>query len=178
MKLRLLAIAMLMTAPKLFAADAPIDIASHKKPIVVTCVGDSITAGEVTFPVGSSLFGSGTITRQIVVADTDAAALRLAEPAWRHYHDNLTYLWRMSTDDQLLIRQAVPSSATYEDSLKEGTIIAGSPSTVKDKIAAQVEELGINYMINYMMFGTLTLSDALRSMALFKNEVMPAFASK
>jgi alkanesulfonate monooxygenase SsuD/methylene tetrahydromethanopterin reductase-like flavin-dependent oxidoreductase (luciferase family) len=113
------------------------------------------------------------ITRQIVVADTEEAAMRIAEPAWRQYHANLTYLWRLNTGDELVVRQAVPSSATYEDSLRDGTIIAGTPSTVREKIEQQVAELGINYLIAYMMFGTMPLADALRSMALFKSEVMP-----
>ncbi|MFM9966929.1 MAG: LLM class flavin-dependent oxidoreductase [Burkholderiales bacterium] len=117
------------------------------------------------------------ITRQIVVADTDEAAKRIAEPAWTHYHANLTYLWRLNTNDELAVRQAVPSSATFADSLRDGTIIAGSPETVREKIAQQADELGINYLLTYMMFGTMPLADALRSLSLFKTEVMPALAA-
>ena len=125
-------------------------------------------------------FKGGTaigITRQIVVADTDEAALRIAEPAWAHYHANLTYLWRMNTKDELVVRQAVPSSATYPDSLRDGTIIAGSPATVLAKLTQQVAELDINYLLAYMMFGTMPLADALRSLSLFRTEVMPTLAS-
>lgn len=38
-------IALLIANQSVIAADGPIDVASHKKPIVVACVGDSITAG-------------------------------------------------------------------------------------------------------------------------------------
>ncbi len=31
-------------------------------------------------------------------------------------------------------------------------------------------------MVAYMMFGTMPLADALRSLALFRSDVMPAFA--
>lgn len=117
------------------------------------------------------------ISRQIVVADTDEAALRIAEPAWAHYHANLTYLWRMNSKDELVVRQAVPSSATYPESLRDGTIVAGSPETVRAKLKEQVDELGINYLLAYMMFGTMPLADALRSLGLFRTEVMPALAA-
>ena len=48
-----------------------------------------------------------------------------------------------------------------------------SPETVRRKIEAQVGELGINYLLGYMFFGTLSLPDALRSLQLFGREVMP-----
>ena len=35
-------------------------------------------------------------------------------------------------------------------------------------------ELGLNYLIGYFMFGTLTLADALRSLELFTSDVKPA----
>jgi alkanesulfonate monooxygenase SsuD/methylene tetrahydromethanopterin reductase-like flavin-dependent oxidoreductase (luciferase family) len=66
-----------------------------------------------------------------------------------------------------------PSSADYELSLREGSTIAGSPETVRKAIEAQIDRLGINYLICYMMFGTMSLADALRSLELFTTEVRP-----
>ena len=40
-------------------------------------------------------------------------------------------------------------------------------------IERQVAEMGINYLIGYFMFGTLSLKDALRSLELFATEVIP-----
>jgi alkanesulfonate monooxygenase SsuD/methylene tetrahydromethanopterin reductase-like flavin-dependent oxidoreductase (luciferase family) len=57
--------------------------------------------------------------------------------------------------------------------MKEGTVIAGSPSTVLAEIQRQTEILGTNYILGYMMFGNLTLDQAMRSLTLFKAEVMP-----
>jgi alkanesulfonate monooxygenase SsuD/methylene tetrahydromethanopterin reductase-like flavin-dependent oxidoreductase (luciferase family) len=116
------------------------------------------------------------VTRQIVVADTDEDARRIAEPAFKHYHANLTYLWRLNVGDELVVRQSVPVAATFEDAQREGTIIAGSPDTVRAEIARQEAELGINYLLTYMIFGTMPLADALRSLALFRSEVMPKFS--
>ena len=129
-------------------------------------------APKAEFPGGAAI----GITRQIVVADTDEAARRIAKPAFAHYHANLTYLWRLNVGDELAVRQAVPVAATFEDAEREGTIITGTPETVRDKIAQQSAELGINYLVSYLMFGTMTLADALRSLQLFSTEVMPKIA--
>jgi hypothetical protein len=72
----------------------------------------------------------------------------------------------------------VPIASTLEDALKEGTIIAGNPHTVRTAIAKQIAELGINYLLTYMMFGTMPLAHALRSLQLFSTEIMPALAEK
>jgi alkanesulfonate monooxygenase SsuD/methylene tetrahydromethanopterin reductase-like flavin-dependent oxidoreductase (luciferase family) len=129
-------------------------------------------APKAEFPGGAAI----GITRQIVVADTVEAARRIAAPAFAHHHANLTYLWRLNVGDELAVRNAVPVAATFDDALREGTIIAGTPDTVYAEIARQSAELGINYLLTYMMFGTMPMSDAMRSLNLFSSEVMPKVA--
>ncbi len=58
----------------------------------------------------------------------------------------------------------------------DGTVIAGSPQTVRAEIERQVEELGVNYLLTYLFLGTMSLADALRSLNLFSTEVMPHLA--
>jgi len=41
------------------------------------------------------------------------------------------------------------------------------------EIERQVDKLGINYLLTYFFFGTLTLEQALRSLKLMSTEVMP-----
>jgi alkanesulfonate monooxygenase SsuD/methylene tetrahydromethanopterin reductase-like flavin-dependent oxidoreductase (luciferase family) len=118
------------------------------------------------------------VSRQIIVADTDEAAHRIAAPAFAHYHSNLLYLWRLNIGDDLAARQNVPIAGTYEDARKEGTIIAGSPTTVRAEIERQSAALGINYLLTYMFFGSMPLADALRSLQLFSGEIMPALLTK
>ena len=48
--------------------------------------------------------------------------------------------------------------------------------TVWAEIERQVRELGVNYLLTYLFLGTMALNDALRSLALFAGEVMPALA--
>ena len=40
------------------------------------------------------------------------------------------------------------------------------------EIERQAEQLGINYLLSYLFLGTMSLSDALRSLELFRAEVM------
>lgn len=123
------------------------------------------------FPGGVAI-GVG---RQIVVADTDAEAMRIAEPAAERHHANLTYLLRVHASDEAAKRFQVPTVASLKDAMADGSIIVGSPTTVAEKIAEQVEVMGLNYMMAYLFFGNMQLSDALRSLQLFRSEVMPKF---
>jgi hypothetical protein len=44
------------------------------------------------------------------------------------------------------------------------------------EIDRQVAELGVNYLLTYLFLGTMSLAEALRSLALFSSEVMPHLA--
>jgi alkanesulfonate monooxygenase SsuD/methylene tetrahydromethanopterin reductase-like flavin-dependent oxidoreductase (luciferase family) len=118
------------------------------------------------------------VSREIIVAPTDAEALRIAAPAHDHIYQNQNYLRREHAAGRggtLVVAPGhVPTRAsTLEDAIREGTTIVGSPTTVRAEIEKQVAELGINYLIGYFMFGTMALKDALRSLELFTTEVKP-----
>ena len=125
-------------------------------------------------------FSGGTavgVLRQVVVADTEAEARAIAEPAVKHHHANLTYLARLHAyEGSVAQRLNIPLAATFEDALKEGTVIAGTPESVRAEIERQTAELGINYLLTYPFFGAMRLDQALRSLALFSTEVMPKLA--
>ena len=55
------------------------------------------------------------------------------------------------------------------------TAVAGSPQTVRDFIAAEIEATGANYFVPWLAFGDMTVEEALHSVDLFAREVMPAF---
>jgi alkanesulfonate monooxygenase SsuD/methylene tetrahydromethanopterin reductase-like flavin-dependent oxidoreductase (luciferase family) len=124
-------------------------------------------------------FRGGTaigLLRHIVVAETDAEALRIAKPAIAHHAASLNYLRRTQsaapgapTDPRLNIHRGT----TFEEWEQEGMAIAGSPATVWAAIERQARELGINYLLSYLFFGAMTLAEALRSLELFRAEVMP-----
>ena len=59
--------------------------------------------------------------------------------------------------------------------ITQGSCIVGSPETVRAEIERQIETLGINYLTLAFYFGTIAHEDAMRSLTLFVEDVMPAF---
>lgn len=116
------------------------------------------------------------VLRNIVVADTDAEARRIAAPAMAHHLEALNWLRTLHGASESAARINVPRAATLEDGLKDGSVIAGNPETVVETIEHQTSELGINYLLSYLFFGNMSLTEALRSLQLFASEVMPRIA--
>jgi alkanesulfonate monooxygenase SsuD/methylene tetrahydromethanopterin reductase-like flavin-dependent oxidoreductase (luciferase family) len=114
--------------------------------------------------------------RHIIVAETDEEARRLAKPNIAHHVENLNWLRKMHAKNEAQVRGLVPRGVTFEEWEKDGMAIVGTPDTVCAAIERQVSELGINYLLAYLFFGTLTLEQALRSLRLMSTEVMPRIA--
>src|SRR6516165_5958644 len=124
-------------------------------------------------------FSGGTaigVLRHIFVADTDAEAKRFGKPAMELHLAQLNWLRDKHGVTGLTSRLNVPRGATFEDCVADGSVIAGTPQRVRDEIERQVGELGVNYLLTYLFLGTMTLEEALRSLALFASEVMPRLA--
>jgi alkanesulfonate monooxygenase SsuD/methylene tetrahydromethanopterin reductase-like flavin-dependent oxidoreductase (luciferase family) len=117
------------------------------------------------------------VQRHIFVADTDAEAVRFGKPAMEVHLANLNWLRAKHGATGLTSRLNVPRGATFEAGVADGSVIAGSPQTVRAEIERQVAELGVNYLLTYLFLGTMTLADALRSLQLFSTEVMPHLAT-
>jgi alkanesulfonate monooxygenase SsuD/methylene tetrahydromethanopterin reductase-like flavin-dependent oxidoreductase (luciferase family) len=113
------------------------------------------------------------VTRHIVVAETEKEARNIAARAYRPWRRNMEVLWE---------QRGVPFPLQGEladefDVLQHhGVGFAGSPAQARDYVAAQAEGSGINYFVCDMAFGDITLAEAKRSVELFAQEVMPAFA--
>jgi alkanesulfonate monooxygenase SsuD/methylene tetrahydromethanopterin reductase-like flavin-dependent oxidoreductase (luciferase family) len=110
------------------------------------------------------------MTRHLVIADTDAAAMRLARRAYERWFESFITLWRAHGQK--------PPFTTYTEDfdavLRNGQAIVGSPATVRDTITAQASEAGLNYFLLRFAFGDLALEGSLRSIELFAAEVQPA----
>jgi alkanesulfonate monooxygenase SsuD/methylene tetrahydromethanopterin reductase-like flavin-dependent oxidoreductase (luciferase family) len=111
--------------------------------------------------------------RHIVVAETDEEARRLAKPNVEYHVASLNWLRKMHAQNEAQVRGLVPRGVTFEEWEKDGMAIAGSPATVLAEIERQADKLGLNYLLTYLFFGTLTLDQALRSLRLMSTEVMP-----
>jgi alkanesulfonate monooxygenase SsuD/methylene tetrahydromethanopterin reductase-like flavin-dependent oxidoreductase (luciferase family) len=114
------------------------------------------------------------IARHVVVADTDAAALAIARPAYRRWLASFMKLWL----DHGTRPVNVVYPAEFDGEGRDGRMIAGSSAAVRAELQAQIDECGANYVLTRFAFGDLTLADAQRSVALFAEQVMPYLSAK
>jgi alkanesulfonate monooxygenase SsuD/methylene tetrahydromethanopterin reductase-like flavin-dependent oxidoreductase (luciferase family) len=110
------------------------------------------------------------MARHVVIADTDAEAMKLARRAYARWWEGFIFLWRR--------RGLKPPFTTYTEDfdavLANGQAVVGSPQTVRETIAAQVKDAGLNYFLLRFAFGDLTLEESMHSVNLFANHVQPA----
>jgi alkanesulfonate monooxygenase SsuD/methylene tetrahydromethanopterin reductase-like flavin-dependent oxidoreductase (luciferase family) len=107
--------------------------------------------------------------RFVVVAETDAAALRLARRAYPVWHRAFTHLPRLRGRGQ-----THPRPPEWDALVAVGQGVAGSPKTVTEFLASQLAETGCNYVVGQFAFGDLTRAECLQSIGLFASNVMPA----
>jgi alkanesulfonate monooxygenase SsuD/methylene tetrahydromethanopterin reductase-like flavin-dependent oxidoreductase (luciferase family) len=113
------------------------------------------------------------VLRHVVVADTDAEARRIAKPALEFHAKSLNWLRQLHGGKAAVFQANVHRGESFESWEAMEMTIAGAPDAVASKLEAQATAMGINYLIVYLFFGTMRLADALRSMRLFADEVMP-----
>jgi alkanesulfonate monooxygenase SsuD/methylene tetrahydromethanopterin reductase-like flavin-dependent oxidoreductase (luciferase family) len=118
-------------------------------------------------PVAAPFIGIG---RHVVVAATDAEADRLARPAYAHWFASVAKLWRDHGGNPITGMLI----ADYDEAVQVGAVVAGAPATVTAKLAGQARDIGFNYLICQVAFGSLGHAEEMRSLSLFASEVMPA----
>jgi alkanesulfonate monooxygenase SsuD/methylene tetrahydromethanopterin reductase-like flavin-dependent oxidoreductase (luciferase family) len=123
------------------------------------------------------------VMRNIFVADTDAEANDLAEPALDHLFglfrthaifEDLDNVPKGYEYYQSFFRPFVSDKVSWKDLNDAGIICVGSPETVRDKLVAQAEELDCGNIIVWGTFGSLTEQQTKRSYELYSREVIPA----
>jgi alkanesulfonate monooxygenase SsuD/methylene tetrahydromethanopterin reductase-like flavin-dependent oxidoreductase (luciferase family) len=125
------------------------------------------SAGEIRpAPAVDPLIG---MYRQLVVADTDAAADKLAEHAYSTWVDKLLKLWREHNVHAPFLGDMVD----LDIALKNEVIIVGSAEKVADELARHQELTGTNYGVLQIAFGDMSHAEEMHSLDLFVNKVMP-----
>ncbi|HSR79498.1 MAG TPA: LLM class flavin-dependent oxidoreductase [Hyphomicrobiaceae bacterium] len=113
------------------------------------------------------------MTRTIVVADSDSDALSIARRAHRRWHQSFMQLWNK--------HGTKPINAFYPDDFDEvqraGFGVAGRAATVRDALAQQIAQAGVNYLVCRFAFGDMAPAESQRSLELFARYVMPELAS-
>jgi alkanesulfonate monooxygenase SsuD/methylene tetrahydromethanopterin reductase-like flavin-dependent oxidoreductase (luciferase family) len=103
------------------------------------------------------------------VAETDQQARAHAQPAFEQFMHNFTYRY---------VRRGQPTRyadrADFNTQLERGTLLVGSPATVRERLREYLERTGANYFIGTYAFGSLPIDQVLKSVDLFAREVMPA----
>ena len=114
------------------------------------------------------------MNRHIVVAETDREAMEIGRRAYRRWFANFTNLWRRR---KVPLPKNIAYSEDFDGIVKSGQAIAGSPQTVREAIARQAAESGVNYVLARLAFGDLSLQESLRSAELLARGVMPELAA-
>jgi alkanesulfonate monooxygenase SsuD/methylene tetrahydromethanopterin reductase-like flavin-dependent oxidoreductase (luciferase family) len=113
------------------------------------------------------------VQRFVVVAETDKEARAIANRAYRPWRRNMEVLWEQRGVPFPLQGQ-LPGE--FDDLQQHGVSFAGTPEGARNYVAAQAAGSGINYFVCDMAFGDIAFAEAARSVALFAQQVMPAFA--
>lgn len=121
-------------------------------------------AGNPTGPTTTAVVG---MNRQIVVAPTDAEAVRIARAAYPRFADNFVKLWEQHGNPR------ARSMVDLDANLAHGSVIAGSPATVRAEVIRQARTADLNYFSLAFSWGDLPLDTALRSLRLFSEHVVP-----
>lgn len=107
-------------------------------------------------------------TRHMVIADSEQEATDIARAAYTRWYESFMLLW---------VKHGTKPGAYFPSSWDElagaGRALAGTPATVREKLAAQIETSGVNFVLTRFAFGELSFADSLRSVELFASEVMP-----
>jgi alkanesulfonate monooxygenase SsuD/methylene tetrahydromethanopterin reductase-like flavin-dependent oxidoreductase (luciferase family) len=115
------------------------------------------------------------VSKHVVVAETDAEALRVARRAYPVWLESFRWLFKRHGTEPRIVDVLPP---TFDQLMALGNGVAGSPSTVRDFIAAEREATGINYFVSWLAFGDMAPDESLHSLELLRRFVMPAFADK
>jgi len=113
------------------------------------------------------------VSRFIVIAENDQDALTIARRAYPVWHNHFYFLFYL-----LGGKPAHPRPAEFDQMMELGQAVAGNPDTVRRFLQAQLDESAANYLVGQFAFGDLTLAEALRTVELFKNEVMAKLSER
>lgn len=113
------------------------------------------------------------VSRFIVIAENDQEALKIARRAYPVWHNHFYYLFHL-----LGGKPAHPRPAEFDKMMEIGQAVAGNPETVRRFLQTQLDESAANYLVGQFAFGDLTLAESLRTVELFKNEVMTKLSER
>ena len=106
------------------------------------------------------------VCRHVVVAETDAQALKAARTAFPRWRASLAALW-----DRRGVPFPIAVPLQWDELEASGMAVAGTPQRVTEYVRAQTKAVGGNFFLCQMMFGDMPLEFAQQSARLFAFEV-------
>ncbi|HUC10989.1 MAG TPA: LLM class flavin-dependent oxidoreductase, partial [Stellaceae bacterium] len=156
-----------------WAAQIAANTVTRRPPEQVRAITDSYRAEWAKLGRAAADLPLLGVNRHIIIAETEAEALDTARrgyPAWRRHMGQLWHEYHVPFP----LEAALPED--FGVLQQHGDAIAGTPAQVRDYIAREIEMAGVNYYVCDFAFGTISQEEAMRSIELFAEEVMPAFA--
>ena len=113
------------------------------------------------------------LNRNIVLADSEAEALRVARRAFAPWRRALDHLWDLHG-----VRSPLEGKMPhdFDEFRRAGLAYAGTPEGAREYVAEQSERAGANYLCADVAFGDIAFEEAERTVELFAEQVMPAFS--
>ena len=107
------------------------------------------------------------VSRFIVIAESDQQAMTIARRAYPVWYNHFYFLFAL-----LGGKPAHPRPAEFDKMMEIGQAVAGDPETVRRFLQTQMDESAANYLVGQFAFGDLSLEESLRTVELFRKEVM------
>lgn len=107
--------------------------------------------------------------RQVLVADSDQQAERLARESYSIFYKNIMQLWMENNVVSTLI------APDYDAAVHFDVLYTGGPDTVTAQLEQYFTTTGSNYLALEVAWGSLDHEQSMRSLELLTREVLPAF---
>ena len=117
-----------------------------------------------------------SMTRHLVLADSEAEALDVARRGYKVWHESFFKIWRRHGTLPANAVALLPD--TFDELQNRGYGLAGTPAALRDALRAQFAAAGNNYLLCRFAFGDLSFAETMRSLDLFVRDVMPALGAR
>lgn len=113
------------------------------------------------------------LSRLVVLADTEARALKTAERAYASWLGHMRLLW-----DRHGMEFTLGLPPQIGPLIEAGAAFAGTAAGFRAFVAEKAQPTGATYLACDVAFGNITFDDAMRTTELIGKEVIPAFAEQ
>jgi|GEM_PF-3365766 alkanesulfonate monooxygenase SsuD/methylene tetrahydromethanopterin reductase-like flavin-dependent oxidoreductase (luciferase family) len=159
----------------LMTARAPLDVIASRFALYAA----ELEATGLDAATRAELLGWSSLSRQLVIADTDAEAVAHARVLIARQGENRRKSWspkNLGPNAPTFTAESLGASTDDPDAFMQAAMLVGSPDTVARKIG-EARAAGIRHLMLCFNFGHMTREQADRQLDLFLSDVHPRFAA-